>query len=172
MERCRTGGALQAVALVAALLAGCASYDGSGLIAGQSRAADVEAQMGPPDEKRAVAGGGSVWFYTRPSGGHSFAVQLGPDGVLQGIENRLTSENIAKLAIGTTRREDVRALLGLPHFVSRLDRQQREVWEYKRLEVTERRVLWVQFSEDGVVREVLDSLDYDYVPASDSFAKD
>jgi len=153
-------------------LAGCVSYDGSGLLPGTSRMADVEASMGVPDDKRATAGGGSLWFYTRPSGGHTFAVQFGPDGVLRRIESALTDENIAKLTIGVSRREDVRALLGPPHVVLRLDRQQREVWEYKRLEVTERRVLWVQFSDDGVAREIFDSLDYDYVPASDSGLKD
>lgn len=154
------------------VLAGCASYSGSSLVAGTSNAADVEALMGRPDEKLAAEGGTSVWFYTRPSGGHTFAVRLGSDGIVRGVESRLTGENIAKLRIGDSRREDVRALLGPPHFVSRLDRQQREVWEYKRLEVTERRVLWVQFADDGVLREMLDMIDRDYVPASDSGSKD
>ena len=157
-----------AAAALAALLAACASYDGSGLVVGQSRATDVEARMGAPDEKLASADGGSIWFYTRPSGGHSFAVELAPDGIVRKIDSRLTEENIAGIRAGVTSRAQVRALLGPPHFVSHLDRQQREVWEYKRLQVTERRVLWVQFSDDGLVREVLDSIDHDYLPASDS----
>ena len=155
-----------AAAALALLLAACVSYDGSGLTVGTSRAADVEAKMGAPDEKLASEGGGSIWFYTRPSGGHSFAVELGPDGIVRKIDSRLTEENIAGIRAGVSSRAEVRALLGPPHFVSHLDRQQREVWEYKRLQVTERRVLWVQFSGDGLVREVLDSIDHDYLPAS------
>jgi outer membrane protein assembly factor BamE (lipoprotein component of BamABCDE complex) len=171
-SRRRAGRGAAALVVLVLVLAGCAAYDGSGLTAGKSTAADVESLMGRADYKHAAAGGSSVWFYTRPSGGHTYAVRLGPDGIVRGVENRLTEENIAKLESGVSRREDVRALLGPPHFVSRFDRQQREVWEYKRLEVSERRVLWVQFSDDGVAREVLNSIDYDYVPASKSSSKD
>ena len=39
--------------------------------------------------------------------------------------------------------------------VSTLPRLQREVWEYQLIEVDFKWKLWVQFSPDGVVREVL-----------------
>ena len=172
VRRTTPGRGRGAVALLVLLLAGCAAYDGSALTAGKSTASDVESLMGQPDEKQAAAGGSSVWFYTRPSGGHSYAVRLGPDGVVRDVENRLTEENIAKLQSGVARREDVRALLGPPHFVSRFDRQRREVWEYKRFEIGERKVLLVQFSDDGLAREIVNAVDYDYVPASASDAKD
>ncbi len=156
------------VAVLVLALAGCASYDGSTLIAGKSTAADVESLMGQADEKLAAAGGSSVWFYTRPSGGNTYAVRLGPDGIVRDVEDRLTDENIAKLESGVSRREDVRALLGPPYETVRFERQQRDVWTYKRFVISERRVLWVQFSDDGLVREIIDSIDYDYIPASDS----
>ena len=35
----------------------------------------------------------------------------------------------------------------------------REVWEYKWLDYQEKRVLWVQFSDDGILREALNSRD-------------
>lgn len=151
------------------MLAACASFYGSGLTAGKSTAADVEAQLGAPDEKLESENGASVWFYPRPSAGDTYAVRLGPDGIVRGVEQRLTEENIAKLQANASARADVRALLGPPHSTVRFDRQQRDVWGYKYQAGGERMVLWVQFSYDGVVREVLKSLDYDYIPASKSF---
>ena len=140
-----------------ALLAGCAAYDGRGLAPGRSVAGDVQALMGTPAEKTTLAGGDTLWFYPRmPYGRQTFAVRLGPDGVVRGVEQRLTVENMQKLVQGTTQAKEVRELLGPPWRVSRLERQQREVWEYtmydtRRFEF----ILYVQFSGDGVVREVL-----------------
>ncbi|MCX7961151.1 MAG: outer membrane protein assembly factor BamE [Burkholderiales bacterium] len=144
---------------VAALVgaAGCASYDGRGLVPGRSSAAEVEAQMGPPAERLALAGGESVWFYPRqPFGLQTFAVRMSADGRLLGIEPRLTEANLARIVAGSARREDVRALLGPPFEVGRLPRQGREVWAY-RMETAARirHDVYVQFSDDGVVREVL-----------------
>ena len=144
-----------AIAL-AALIAGCASFDGRGLVAGQSRAADVEALMGAPAEKVAASNGETLWFYPRqPFGRQSFAVRLGPDGVVRGVEQRLTVENVYKLVPGTTPAPAVRELLGPPWRVTYLDRQQREVWEYAMYMANgQEAFLFVQFSGD-VVREVL-----------------
>jgi len=168
----RGGGALRAAWLLACsvLLSACASYDGSTLVPGKSTAAEVEALMGPPDEKLASAGGSSDWFYTRPSGGVTYAVSLGSDGIVRGVEQRLTEENIAKLEIGVSTQQSVRALFGPPYDKTYFERLQREVWGYKYRVVAERMVLWVRFSDDGVVREVLNSIDWDYIPASRSAA--
>jgi len=150
------------------VLAGCASYSGSTLVPGKSSAADVEALMGPPDEKIALAGGDRVWFYPRPDGGDSYAVRLGSDGIVRSVEQRLTEENIATLRTGVSTRVSVRELLGPPYATTYFERREREVWSYKYRLVAERMELSVQFSDDGVVREVLNSLDYDYIPASRS----
>ena len=154
------------------LLSACASYDGSTLVPGKSSAADVEALMGPPDEKLAATGGSSAWFYTRPSGGVTYAVGLGPDGIVRGVDQRLTEENIAKLEIGVSTQQTVRALFGPPFDTTYFDRLQREVWSYKYRIVAERMVFWVRFSDDGIAREVFKSVDLDYIPASGSGPKD
>ena len=60
--------------------------------------------------------------------------------------------------------KEVRALLGPPHQVVRFERQQRDVWTYRWQEFSDRRLLHVQFSYDGVVREVLDMIDTEYLP--------
>ena len=171
--RAERGGRVRRAAWMLAcslLLAACASYDGSTLVPGKSTAADVEALMGPPDEKLASAGGSSAWFYTRPSAGLTYAVTLGSDGIVRGVEQRLTEENIAKLEIGVSTQQTVRALFGPPNNTTYFERQQREVWGYKYRVVAERMVLWVRFSNDGVAREVLKSIDWDYIPASRSAA--
>ena len=73
-------------------------------------------------------------------------------GQTEGIEQRLSDENIARLRLGSSRTEDVLALMGPPYRVEHLTRLEREVWTYRSYRG---RDLYVQFSRDGVVREVL-----------------
>src|SRR5258706_1410134 len=142
-------------AALAAVLAGCASYDGSSLVPGKSNAAEIQATMGTPDERQ-VLSGETVWWYPRgPAGWHSYAVYVGSDGILKRIEQRLTVENVKKVVPNTWTKKEVRELFGPPFFVSSLPRLQREVWEYQLLEVDFKWHLWVQFSPDGVAREVV-----------------
>lgn len=156
--------------LVALLAAGCAAFDGRGLVPGQSRAADVESLMGPPVEKIAAPGGESVWFYPRqPYGRQSFAVRVGADGVVRSVEQRLTHENMQKLLAGTTTAKEVRELLGPPWRTMHLARQQRDVWEYTTYSLDQQEfILYVQFSGDGVVREVIHIRDLYFDPGGSS----
>lgn len=143
------------IAALAALLAGCASYDGSSLVPGKSTGADIQAMMGTPVERQTYPGE-TVWWYPRgPAGWHSYAVYVGSDGILKRIEQRLTVENVRKVVPNTWTKKEVRELFGPPFMVSTLPRLQREVWEYQLLEVDFKWNLWVQFSPDGVAREVL-----------------
>lgn len=65
--------------LVAAVLAGCAGFDGSGLVPGRSTVAQVEAVMGRAADKRPGAGGETV-YYPVPKW---FLAHVSPDGVLR-----------------------------------------------------------------------------------------
>ena len=160
------------IGALAALLAGCASYDGSSLVPGKSTAADIQATMGAPDERQTLPGE-TVWWYSRgPSGWHSYAVYVGSDGVLKRIEQRLTVENVRKVIPNTWTKKEVREFFGPPFMVSTLPRLQREVWEYQLLEVDFKWKLWVQFSPDGVVREVLQVRHPDMDPPGASTGKD
>jgi hypothetical protein len=113
--------------------------------------------MGPPAERIGAPGGDSVWFYPRgPAGRHTYAVRVAPDGVMRGIEQRLTVDNMQKLVAGETTAKEVRALFGPPYRVTRLEPQRRDVWEYRmqnQIEVDYS--LFVQYSSDGIVREAL-----------------
>ncbi len=67
-----------------------------------------------------------------------------------------TDEQVARLRPGVSRAADVRELIGQPYRVDALPRLEREVWSYR----IKRDGIWpedlfVQFSRDGVVREVL-----------------
>jgi hypothetical protein len=143
--------------LAVLLAAGCASYDGAGLVPGQSDARKVEEIMGPPKERLTVAGGEAIWFYPHgPFGPTTYAVRLSSGGVVQSVEQVLTYENIAKLRLGETTKRQVREILGPPSGAKHVDRQERDVWFYaveNQIQVPHN--LFVQFSSDGIVREVL-----------------
>lgn len=145
------------LALAAAVLAGCASYSGRGLVAGQSSADEVEALMGPAAERRPGAGGETVRYYSRqPNGREMYAARFGQDGKLRGIEQRLTEANLARLTPGASRADDVRSLFGPPYRVDTFTRLGREVWTYKMYgDGFQAKDLHVQLSSEGVVREVM-----------------
>ncbi len=146
--------------LAATLLAGCASFGDSGLVAGQATGAEVIAKFGRPADRVVNPDGGSVLYYPRgPMGRNSYAVMLDAGGKLQAIEQRLTDANIAKIRIGTTTAQQVRELLGPSLIHTSLPRLERDVWEYKMGDMAMPYVLWVQFSPDGIVREVMKMTD-------------
>ena len=140
-----------------ALLAGCASYDGRGLVPGQSRSGDVQALMGAPTERIAVSGGDTLWFYTRnPAGFHSYAVRIGADGVVRSIEQRLTVENVNKLRAGSTTAREARELLGPPWRAAANARLGGETWDYRMYDAAQQdHNLSVVFGADGIVRQVV-----------------
>jgi len=142
----------------AALLAGCvpfAHYDGSTLVPGTSTEADVVKLMGPPVEKVTLDGGATAWFYPLPAARQTYAITLDPEGRFVSSEQRLQREYFDRLRRETWTTKEVRALLGPPIEVVRFERQERDVWTYRWREFTEYWELDVQFSYDGVVREVL-----------------
>ena len=149
------------------VLGACASFDGRGLVPGQSRAADVEKAMGSPAERLSLPNGDTALYYSRlPEGRTMYVATIAPDGTLRGIEQRLDYPFIRKIVPDTTNAKQVRELLGPPSATSRMPRQQREVWEYPWRNVEDRRILWVQFSDDGVVREVIEQHDFESDPPS------
>jgi len=158
----RTLNTLSMAWIAALLIAGCASYSGSSLVPGTSRAADVQALMGQPAEKLAAENGDTVWFYPRLAfARETYAVRFSPDGVVRGVDQRLTEQNVRKLVAGSTTMKEVRLLLGPPFRTTRFERQQRLVWDYPmNSDMRVESNLSVQFSDDGIVREVLLLRDY------------
>ncbi len=144
------------------VLSGCASYDGRGLVAGSTTVAEVESTMGQPALRIPASDGSSVLYYPRsPRGRHTYAVTVGPDGKMRGIDQRLTLANIYQLQVGKTTKKEALELFGppSPENVSTLALSSREVWEYPWLDYQEKRVLWLQFSPDGILREAINARD-------------
>jgi len=68
----------------------------------------------------------------------------------------LTDEHVARLRPGVSRAADVRELIGAPYRVDALPRLERVVWSYRmNSESVAPTNLFVQFSRDGVLREIL-----------------
>lgn len=160
-RRWRTGVAAVGLALAAALMASCASYSGSNLVAGRSTAAEVESSMGAPAEKHTEANGDAIWFYPRgPAGRRTYAVRISQDGIVRGVEQRLTTDNIAKLVVDRTTAQETRALFGPPSSNRYYPRIQRHMWEYKMTEGenqfanTSFKLLALEFSGDNVLRKI------------------
>jgi hypothetical protein len=143
-------------------LAGCAAFDGRGLVPGSASAAQVEALMGRPAEKITAADGDSIWFYPRqPMGRATYAVRIAPDGTLRGIEQRLTEHNMKLLVAGSTTMKETRELLGPPWQNARNFLNDRDCWDYRMYGRAQGEfTLSVQFSDDGLLREVYFLEDY------------
>ena len=152
-----------AVAAAVALVA-CASIDGSSLVPGTSTEADILKLMGPPTEKVKLDSGATEWFYPRWAARQTYAITVEADGRFRSSEQRLDREFIDRIRRETWTTKEVRALLGPPERTVRFERQKRDVWSYRWLEFSDRRELSVQFSYDGVVREVLDMADVEMRP--------
>ena len=147
---------------LALLLGGCASYDGRGLVPGQSTGADAEALMGAPTERVKSGDGDTILFYSRqPLGREMYAVRVAPDGRVRSVEQTLTEANMRKAVPGATTKAQVRELFGPPYQTSHFPRQQREVWTYTMFDQNQfDYYLHVQMSDDGIVREVIMIKDY------------
>jgi len=152
------------VVLTIALLAGCAAT-GAKLEPGTSRA-EVEKAMGKPTETLVRANGDTLLFFSRmPDGRAIYAATIGPDGKLLGeVEQRLNRKNIASIKVGADAKE-VRELLGPPNKSGRktvsiaFEPAERDIWEYPWADGQEMRILYLQFSTDGKLREKQDGLD-------------
>jgi hypothetical protein len=149
---------LTACAIVSGLSA-CAPFalSGSGGISpGTSAAKDVEASMGQPAEKLALANGDSLWFYPQNRAGRqTIAVRISRDGIVRSIEERLEPDNFSRIVAGVTTTAQAHELLGPPYRIGHLPLLQRDVWEYLFYDkMAAKQILSLQFSSDGVVREV------------------
>jgi hypothetical protein len=153
-------------ALVLALLAGCASSDGRGLVAGQSSERDVLAVMGAPAEKDAVGTDMVYWYPQFPWGHASYAARIGADGRLVAFEQRLTEDNIAKIVRGQSTANEVHELLGPAWRPEHYERLQRDIWTYPMRVAGRPLPQWflVQLSRDGIVRETYLMDDPQFVP--------
>jgi len=116
---------------LAMLLAACASYDGGGLRPGASSMEEVHRTMGPPALELPNPDGSRQLVYPRgPLGTDTFMVHVGPDGLVQKIEQVLTDDRFYRIVPGLTRDELLR-LIGPPSETMDFPRLQQVSWEYR-----------------------------------------
>ena len=111
--------------------------------------------MGPSADRRSGANGETFRYYSRlPYGREMYVARIGGDGKLKALEQRLTEENFHKVQPGVSRSDQMRELLGPPYEIMQFPRMGREIWIYPWRGLTSDRLLLLQFSADGVVREL------------------
>lgn len=153
-----------AAAFVPALSA-CASFIGHGLVPGVSTAQEVLADLGQPAYRVEQPDRSATWFYSRqPAGRQNFALQMSPEGVMRSMEQVLTYANLAKVVVGQTTTEQVRAILGPPARIDRMERQQQDAWLYWMVLDAVPVHVWVMSSNDGVVRDIVKTEDLPLTP--------
>ena len=158
-----------ALLITTCLLSACAGVMGPRLVPGQSTIADVEASLGRPAEKLALPDGDSVWYFTSGQRGETLAVQIGANGVVHSVEQRLTERNIQRIRVGSTTAKDVRALLGPPGKSGPTGPQNRQQWEYQITMGIDHKVLTVVYSPDGIVRDLFLQVDHSLFDDSGGF---
>lgn len=120
-----------ASAVGAALLPACDGIHLKEIQPGISRAEDVLARLGEPGARHLNPDGSVTWEYDRqPNGVHCYMITLGPDQVVQKVEQVLTEAHQARIQPGMDR-DDVRRRLGRPGSIARFDNLGEEIWEWR-----------------------------------------
>jgi hypothetical protein len=113
-----------------AVLAGCASYDGSSLRAGAPES-EVRAVMGAPAVEFANADGSKRLAYPRgPLGTQTFMADVGRDGNLRSVTRVLTDDTFFQIKPGLTR-DDVLRTIGPPGETMHFPRSGQDSWDYR-----------------------------------------
>lgn len=121
----------KAIFLLAALAAGCASYDGRGLRPGASTEADVRGVMGKPALELSDADGTRHYYYPRgPLGHETFVADIGGDGVLRGVRGVLSDDTFNHIREGLTA-EKVLRMIGPPREKAYFSNLGQTAWDYK-----------------------------------------
>lgn len=158
LARIQTALPTWAALTAALLLSGCAQFHPVGIVVGTSSTGEVQARMGEPTERASQGNGDSVWYY---AGGRiarqTYAVRIDATGVVREVEQRLTEANVNRIVAEKTTMKEVRELMGPPYHVTYFDLSKYTSWEYPMIpgSPSDWRILWVNFSDDGVVRQVL-----------------
>jgi hypothetical protein len=141
----------------AALVAGCGGA--RSLVPGQSTEADVRASMGAPKDTRVDSNGDRIWEYpTGPEGFTTYAVRMGPDGRVKNVTQLVTEEQLDKIVVGKTTRDEVRQILGRPaketvYYIG-------PTWYWRNLKGgTQPGYLVVTFNPDGTVSSKISIID-------------
>lgn len=120
-----------ALAILLALLAGCAAYDGSGLRPGASTESEVRGLMGAPALELSDPDGTRHYYYPRgPMGHETFVADIGGDGVLRRVRGVLSDDTFNRIQPGL-RGDDVLRMIGPPRETAYFSNLGQTAWDYK-----------------------------------------
>ena len=141
----------------ATLVAGCAGP--RSLVPGQSTEADVRAAMGAPKETRTDSNGDLIWEYpTGPEGMTNYSVRMGADRKVKSVTQLVSEEQLDKIVVGKTTRDEVRRLLGRPALETVY--HVGPTWYWRHLKGgTQPGYLVVTFNPDGTVSSKISIID-------------
>lgn len=135
--------------VLAASLAGCASYAPRADLPGQNRASLI-AQMGPPERESAADGLKKLHYPRGPAGSHTYFVYLDDNDQVVRWEQVLKEERFNLIRPGMTP-DDVIELIGVTRITNGLARDRGYVWHY-RYESPFCKSFVIEFTAEDVVR--------------------
>lgn len=116
--------------VTAAGLPACDYFAAKELRPGVSTAAEVRAKLGAPSQEHPNADGTTTLEFSRqPAGTECYMVTIGPDQVMQKLEQVLTEANLARVVTGMEG-DAVRRLLGKPGSTTRYENVNEDVWDW------------------------------------------
>ncbi len=153
----RSSNLLRIALLCACILAvGCAMTPLAGVVPGSTTLDELRGLAGEPRARIDHAGGGATLYYShQPYGRENYAVRITNRGVVASVEGLLTVDNFAKIRVNESTTSEVRTLLGPPNSVDRVERKGHTAWEYWAWLNSVPMRVWISFSADDVVREVV-----------------
>jgi hypothetical protein len=139
-----------------ALLGACGGLQA--IVPQRSTLAEVHAHMGRPTDIRFDREGNELWEYaTGPNGEQTWLVRARRDGRVIDVTQLLTPERFALIQRGSSSKEQVRDLLGLPSEQQYFGDE--AVWSWRMRISPQRGYFAVRFNRDGVAIEALTLMD-------------
>jgi len=141
------------LAVFAALLAACASPDRMPL--GSSRDATL-AQLGPPTAVHRLSDGERLQYSYQPAGPWVHNLDFDANGRLLRHTQVMDPADFERhIVVDQWTRAEVQQRYGRPALVEKVARFDGDIWTYRFLEISRRRMLHVHIDPQGVVRRVM-----------------
>lgn len=140
------------LAMLAALLAGCAAPDRMPL--GSSRDETLN-KLGSPSAVHRLPDGERLQYSYQPAGPWVHNLDFDASGRLVRRAQVMDPADFGRIAIDQWTRADVLLHYGRPALVEQVARFDGDIWTYRFLEITRRRMLHIHIDPSGVVRRVM-----------------
>lgn len=119
-------------------------------------ATQVQTDMGTPQIRVALPGGGERWVYSRqPAGQQVYHMDFDAERRLVQVRNVLTEGDFNQLKPDVDRRDDVMRYFGKPALVEGVASFRGDIWTYRLLEHNIPRMAHVFIDPQGMVRRVM-----------------